>query len=497
LTLTISVADIVEHSGEVLLAKHESWQRVRLDDIATILNGYAFQSKNFRKDTGTPLLRIRDVGTSTTECKYLGEYEQKYLVDAGDFVVGMDGDFKCGRWNGPTALLNQRVCKIEINSDGYIPRLLELVLPGYLEAIGAHTSSQTVKHLSSSSLADLPLPLPPIAEQERIVEQVDQLLNGVTSSRNHLSRVPAILKRFRQAVLAAACSGRLTEDWRDSCNQIESVSSLLGRVRHIRERLSPTSKRKSHPFQPRTDLRDIPSTWCWIPFGDLVASLRSGSTEVPQNEESVYPILRSSSVRPRAVDLEDVRFLTERQSQNPANFIAEGDMLFTRLSGSIEFVANCAVVPALNGERIQYPDRLFCAKLLEPQCIQFCQLCFASPILRDFITIESKSSAGHQRISMNAITDMPIPLPPLAEQQEVVRRVDRLFGLAHQIERHIIAATKRADSLTQSILAKAFRGELVPTEAELARREGRDYEPASVLLNRIKRQRQGILVGRL
>jgi type I restriction enzyme S subunit len=88
---------------------------------------------------------------------------------------------------------------------------------------------------------------------------------------------------------------------------------------------------------------------------------------------------------------------------------------------------------------------------------------------------------------MNAITDMPIPLPPLAEQQEVVGRVKRQFAFADAIERHICAATKRADKLTQSILAKALCGELVPTEAELARREGRDYEPAAVLLSAFER----------
>ena len=81
------------------------------------------------------------------------------------------------------------------------------------------------------------------------------------------------------------------------------------------------------------------------------------------------------------------------------------------------------------------------------------------------------------------------PLPSLEEQAEIVRRVDALFKLADAIEKRVEAATVRAEKITQAILAKAFRGELVPTEAELARREGRDYEPASVLLERIKAER--------
>ncbi len=93
--------------------------------------------------------------------------------------------------------------------------LLDLVLPGYLAAVHDHTSSQTVKHLSSRSIVEIPLPLPPLAEQRRIVGAVEALLERVNAARERLAKVRAVLKRFRQAVQAAACSGRLTEDWRD------------------------------------------------------------------------------------------------------------------------------------------------------------------------------------------------------------------------------------------------------------------------------------------
>src|SRR5438105_14497516 len=80
---------------------------------------------------------------------------------------------------------------------------------------------------------------------------------------------------------------------------------------------------------------------------------------------------------------------------------------------------------------------------------------------------------------------------PLAEQHEIVRRVEALLARAEKIEKRLAAATRRVETLSQAILAKAFRGELVPTEAELARQEGRDYEPASVLLERIRAGRNG------
>jgi len=99
------------------------------------------------------------------------------------------------------------------------------------------------------------------------------------------------------------------------------------------------------------------------------------------------------------------------------------------------------------------------------------------------------TTAGLYSLSTGKVKEFPVPLPPIEEQQEIVRRVQALFKLADAIEKRVAAAKLRADKLTQSILARAFRGELVPTEAELARREGRSYEPASVLLERIRAER--------
>jgi Restriction endonuclease S subunits len=114
---------------------------------------------------------------------------------------------------------------------------------------------------------------------------------------------------------------------------------------------------------------------------------------------------------------------------------------------------------------------------------------FSSPEARVALTADAKSSAGQQGISGKDLRGQLVALPPLPEQHEIVRRVDALFKLAEAIEARMAVATARADKITQAILAKAFRGELVPTEAELARQEGRDYEPASALLARIRATR--------
>src|SRR5688572_27950736 len=209
MTLGISVADIVEKSNNPLLAIHPSWQRVLLGDIAEIQNGFAFESSKFSKDKGFPLLRIRDIGENKTQAFYAGDFDRNYIVKRGDLVIGMDGDFNCAKWDGEPALLNQRVCKVKLKSSDYNSNFLYYVLPGYLKAINDHTSSVTVKHLSSRTVSEIPLPRPPLPEQERIVAKIEELFTQLEAGTSALERVRVGLRRYKASVLKAAVSGKL------------------------------------------------------------------------------------------------------------------------------------------------------------------------------------------------------------------------------------------------------------------------------------------------
>jgi type I restriction enzyme S subunit len=90
-----------------------------------------------------PLIRIRDIGKNNSDTFYDGSYDSTYIVEAGDLLIGMDGDFNCDRWKGTNALLNQRVCKVIVASKYYEPTFLDFVLPGYLKAINEQTSFGT------------------------------------------------------------------------------------------------------------------------------------------------------------------------------------------------------------------------------------------------------------------------------------------------------------------------------------------------------------------
>jgi type I restriction enzyme S subunit len=168
------------------------------------------------------------------------------------------------------------------------------------------------------------------------------------------------------------------------------------------------------------------------------------------------------------------------------NAVVEGDILF---GSFVEDTVRVCLVPPLDTPAITKAD-CFCVRT-RPDLVMrdYLVLQLASTSTHDSL-IEEVHGATRPRITTKQLRALRVPLCSMQEQREIVGRVSALFALADSIERRLAIAIARTDKLPQAILAKAFRGELVPTEAELARAEGRDYEPASALLERIRTERE-------
>jgi len=204
-TLTITPAEIVacaEATGAPgLLGRAAHWPRVPLGSVAKVVNGAPYPSGSFnRGEVGWPLIRIRDIGQSGVSTWYSGEFEKMHIVRRDDLLIGMDGDFRAALWRGPLALLNQRVCRVDVDEAAYSKRFLTLVLPGYLDAINVETSSVTVKHLSSKTVCAVPLPAPPLEEQHRIAAVVTEALLAAEHSFDDVHLISR-LRTFRLSAL--------------------------------------------------------------------------------------------------------------------------------------------------------------------------------------------------------------------------------------------------------------------------------------------------------
>ena len=304
-------------------------------------------------------------------------------------------------------------------------------------------SSAGQNTVSQASFREIQIPLPPIAEQRRIVAQVEALLAKVRSCQERLDTIPTVLKRFRQAILAAACSGKLTTDWRQANGRDEI-------------------------------------TWRDAQLADVCSSIADGDHQPPPQRKEGVPFLTIRNVATGGLDFSNTRFVPEDYfaTIKPHRTPTPGDVLYT-------------VVATIGVAVLVETDRPFCFQrhiaILKPNqhiSSRYLRILLASPS----IVNEARSRAtgtAQPTVALGRLRSIPVEIPPRREQDEIVRRVDSMLALADRLEARHKKAKAQIDRLTQSVLAKAFRGELVTTEAELARCEGRDYETAEELLARV------------
>ena len=179
---------------ELMTADDDDWIETPISDVAKVLSGYAFKSDLFNKSEGIPLIRIRDLPKrNSTEALYSGSYEDRYIVKKGDFLIGMDGEFHCYEWNGPEALLNQRVCRIQdFKISRVVPRYIYFAVNQYLDKIEQDTGYTTVKHISAKQVLGIRIPLPPLPEQKRIVEVISEMDDFIESIQRILVKAKSL-----------------------------------------------------------------------------------------------------------------------------------------------------------------------------------------------------------------------------------------------------------------------------------------------------------------
>lgn len=325
--------------------------------------------------------------------------------------------------------------------------------------------------------------LAPLAEQKRIVAKLDEVLAQVDTIKARLDRIPAILKRFRQSVLAAAVSGKLTEEWR--LEQSLSAATELKELFQVRKDICSRIGKKDKELKRVTNSEskeEIPESWVYSTLDPFLDVERAGMKTGPfgsllKKHEHLHegvPVLGIENISSGTFVTGSKIYISEEKSEELSMYdIVGGDLIISRSGtvgdicvvpdnlGTLRFSTNLMRVSFL---RNSIDSRYFCFLFLGSRYVlrQVSSLCKGST--RDFLNQKILGSIFY-------------PVPPLAEQKEIVRLVDQYFAFADTIEAQVKKAQARVDNLTQSILAKAFRGELVP--------QNDDDEPAEVLLERI------------
>ena len=261
-----------------------------------------------------------------------------------------------------------------------------------------------------------PFLLAPLAEQKIITDKLDTLLAQVENTKARLERIPQILKRFRQSVLAAAVSGRLTDEWR-------GTADLTG--------------------------------WAERELGHFIEKPRYGTSAKSQKVGDV-PVLRMGNLQDGKLDWEDLVYTSEPEEIEKYR-LEPGDVLFNR-TNSPELVGKTSI---FRGER----EAIYAGYLIKMRCLpslspEFLNYQLNSPKAKDYCKAVKSDGVSQSNINAKKLAAYPLNCPPLEEQTEIVRRVDQLFAHADRTEQQINNALARVNNLTQSILAKAFRGQL-------------------------------------
>jgi len=321
-------------------------------------------------------------------------------------------------------------------------------------------------------VATFPVKIAPLNEQKRIADKLDALLARVDACRDRLDRVSLTLKRFRQTVIDLAVSGTLTKTWRGSNPSI--ISNGV----------------ESTQIEPTGDFCDavnsvdyvIPSSWIWLtpaliksPEKHSLSIGPFGSNLTVRDYRSVgVPLVFVRDIRTKKFGSETTKFISEEKAQELwAHRVESGDLLITKMGdppGDVAIFPSDQIVAIITADciRIKVNPEIVNIKLLS--------LFIESSLVGSLIKVIT-AGVAQQKISLQRFRSMPLPIPPLEEQLEIVRRVESLFAYADRIEARCQNALMQVERLTPVLLNKAFHGELVSQDP--------NDETASILLERI------------
>ena len=343
------------------------------------------------------------------------------------------------------------------------------------------SGSNNLRNLKFKEYETINIPVAPLLEQKRIVEKLDSLLAQVDTIQQRLNNLPDIIKRFRQSVLAAAVSGKLTEQWR---TENIGYRNPLRDIAKKREELIKSGaiklSKQNFPLPFDEALSELPEGWGWsrlISISLLVTDGKHGNCVDEVN--SGYYFLSAKDVNNGKLNYLNAREINQKEFKevHQRTNLEAGDICIVNTGATVGKLAIAQESPLT--EKSTFQKSVAVIKLIKPYMNEK----YISFYLRDASERLFKSSTGSavNNLLLSTMKQLTVPVPPVEEQTEIVRLVEQYFALADTLEKNLANAKQRVENLTQSILAKAFRGELVPQDP--------NDEPADKLLARIKAAR--------
>lgn len=450
-----------------------NWIECELEKVVKLSSGGTPKSSNKKYYEGgtIPWLIIADLNDgyiekAKTNITELGLRESSAkIVPLGAILIAMYGSIgKLGIANISCAT-NQAIAfteKIDLNLDNKFLFYYLFSIKSYLASLGKGGAQQNI---SQTVLKKIPILLPPLNEQKRIVEKLDKMMKIVDGVNARLDKIPTALKRTRQSILNQAITGELTKDWRKKNNIQITKDDLKNKIQTELNFLYRNKKITKENLQIKIDdIRENScSSWFNIKARFLCHHITKGTTPKQILEIGAIPYLKvynivnnkiDFSYKPQFVSFETHNTFLERSKVYPNDVVMNivGPPL-----GKVAIIPNDYKEWNINQALAIFRP----IKYLLSEYVYIVLSCDSTllPVLPDV-----KGIVGQSNISLEQCRNLLFPLPPLEEQAEIVRRVKLAFEKLDKIESRYQKAKEYSDKLTQSILNKAFRGELVPQD---------------------------------
>jgi type I restriction enzyme, S subunit len=470
------------------------WHLCLLEDCLVLINGRAYAQTELLTQ-GTPVLRIQNLNNS--EAWYYSDLElpsEKYC-DKGDLLFAWSATFGPYIWRGPKVIYHYHIWKV-LPSEALDKHFGYYLLLYLTEQVREQSHGLAMLHMTKAQMEQWPILLPPLAEQRRIVERVDQLLALCDALEQRQARrdeerkrllaalidsllgaagpdevaaawarlrdgfdlafdAPESVAPLRQAVLQLAVQGRLVEQ--DPADEPAGV--LLERIRKEKARLVRKEKQKKvdplsevisdqQPFQ-------IPGSWEWVRLATLITfgpsnGISPKAVETPTSIKSLTLTATTSG----KFDGRYFKYIDEKIAPDSDLWLENGDVLVQR-GNTLDYVGVTAIYNGPPYEYV-YPDLMIKLRMSSEIEVAYLHTAMNSRPMRDYLRSRAMGTSGSMpKINHATLVSLPIPLPPLAEQRRIVERVDQLMALCDDLEAKLreerAAAAKVADVLCQAI----------------------------------------------
>jgi len=314
------------------------------------------------------------------------------------------------------------------------------------------------------------VPIMPLKEQQRIVDKIESLFSKIDTARELIEETREKFQDRKAAILARAFRGELTKKWREGNPDVESAEALLIKIEKERENvylreckvakfkgLKKPIKQKRFEYNLHiNDGNSLPKLWKYASLGDIVYSFKYGTSAKSDYLYNGMPVIRIPNINNLRINLSDMKYLKDDDIEE-SNKVTEGDILITRSNGSRDLVAKNAIVEE-EFEGYAYASYLIRIRPLLVNS-KYVLLLLNEKNTKEQFFSKAKSSAGINNINTQELATTIIPLPPLEEQKEIVRILDKLLSFESKIE-ELTQLEEQIELLKKSILSKAFRGEL-------------------------------------